>query len=142
MHYQARRVLLDLFIYDLGSKQLNRLTETEEEEWRPATSHDGEFVYYISNHHGDFDIFRILTGSKVELVYRSQADEWDPSLSTNDRWLAFASKQKGNWDLFVMDLNHPATVIQITDGLEDDWDPAFYIDERMIAFASSNGGSA
>jgi Tol biopolymer transport system component len=136
----AEHGIPDLFMYDLGNKQLRQLTETKEEEWRPVVSHDGKFVYYISNYHGDFDIFRkSLAGSKVQLVYRSKADEWDPSLSTDDRWLVFASKQKGNWDLFVMDLFHPETTIQVTDGTEDDWDPVFYADERVIVFASSNG---
>jgi len=129
----------DLFLYSRLSNKLDRLTQTETEEWRPVISPDGKYVYYIANPNGDFDIFRLSIDTlKIELIYRSEADEWDPSISPDGRWLTFASKQSGTWDIFLLDLESTKSV-QLTSGPEDDWDPVFCQDERVISFASSDG---
>jgi len=130
----------DLLEWNPEGNQVNRLTKTNWEEWRPVVTPDGSTVYFIANPQEDFDIFKLpYAGGDSELVYRSEGNEWDPDLSPDARWLVFASNQYGNFDLFLMDLSHPLEVTQLTSGIADDWDPRFLPKSNGIAFASSSG---
>lgn len=133
----------NLYLHDSSKGTTEKITDTEWEEWRPVASPDGQYVYYIANPKGDFDIFRLnLDTKKSELVFRSEKDEWDPDISADGRWLVFASKMKGNWDLYMVQIGKPDSLVQLTSEPSDDWDPRFMPKSHAVVYASSRNKGA
>ncbi len=128
----------DIYAYDFSTQMTERLTNTPWEEWRPAPSPNGRYVYYIANPEGQFDIFRLdIQSRRVELAFATDEAEWDPDVSPDGRWLVFASRRAGNWDLYLIPINEPGRVIQLTSEPSDDWDPRFLPVSNAVVFASS-----
>jgi len=129
----------DLYRFHPETEELTRLTETQWEEWRPAPTPDGRYVYHIANPDRQFDLYRVDTQSReITRVYGTDADEWDPDVSPDGKWLAFASKVGGDWDLYLLSRRSDQPPIQLTDRAGDEWDPRFLPQSHAIAFAASH----
>lgn len=127
----------DLYEVAKESGQLNRLTDTEWEEWRPALSPLG-YTYFISNETGNFDIYRRGQEGNIDLVWGSTADEWDPAVTSDGNYLAFTSRRSGDWNLYLLRLSGPThQPLQITFGDSDEWDPSFVDRWRMLIYAKA-----
>ena len=129
----------DIFAYDLVDHSLTQITETSHEEWRPAVSAGGT-VYFISNEHGQFDIYHLAPRAmRPELFYGSAADEWDPAISPDERWIAFASKVTGQWEIYLMEATRAGSPVQLTTGPGNKWDPAWDPSGRILLYAGNLG---
>lgn len=128
-------------LYRVGkSGDLQQLTNTPWEEWRPAIAPDGKNLFYISNKKGQFEIGHLdIQTNESSTFFDTSADEWDPSVSPDGKWVTFASKSSGSWNLMLASYEAPGQAIPLTDNDElDDWDPRFSPDGNAILFASSN----
>lgn len=127
----------DLYEIDLATGQINQLTKTPWEEWRPSISPSGN-LYFISNNAENFDIYMRDPNGNVKLVWGSPADEWDPAVDTAGDTLAFASRRSGSWDIYALPLKETTDVpVQVTSSSGDEWDPSFADDAGALIFAKS-----
>ena len=99
----------DLFLLELRTGKLRRLTDTPGFESYPTWSPDGHWLACEAYYNGDFNIWIIpIDGSQppIQLTSHPAADTspaWDPK----GRRIAFISDRDGNPDVFIANLEHP-----------------------------------
>lgn len=134
----------DLYLLNLRSGDITRLTDTPGYEGRPTWSPDGRWLAYEAYIGGDLDIWILPldpTQSPIQLTNQSGADispAWDP----NGRRIAFISDRDGNSDLFLADLDNPGQrFTNLTSSpRETESDPAFSPDGTRLAYTSTSEG--
>lgn len=92
-----------LFKMELTGGNLVQITERESYVGRPAFSHDGESIIFVSNREGVNNLYVLEIDSLV--MYRLSdvfGDVASPTLSANDQKLVFAGYENGGWDIYVM----------------------------------------
>ena len=99
----------DLFLLEIRTGELHRLTDTPGFESYPTWSPDGLWLACETYYGGDFNIWIIpIDGgqSPIQLTSHPAADTspaWDPK----GRRIAFISDRDGNPDVFIANLEHP-----------------------------------
>lgn len=128
--------------------------DSEANDFDPAFSADGRFVYFFSNRPGGFggdDIYRVAVtgdgfGSAQHLgpEVNTAGDEWAPAPSPDGTLLMFASNQPGKkHDLLVAQVRGdgfaPATPLPgaVNTDAADEFDATFLADGSSIVFARS-----
>jgi len=135
----------DIYILDLASSAVRRVTETQAYEGWPSWSPDGRWLAVESYADGDLDIWVLsVDGSSppIQLTNESGADTspaWDPQ----GRRIAFISDRSGQPDLYLADLDlvdegRFRNLSRTADATERD--PAFSPSGESLAFASTTDG--
>lgn len=134
---------VDIFVLDLESGAVTRLTDRAGKDQMPVWSPDGALIAFCSDRDGQDDIFVMAPdGSGVRNLTNHPAGECDVAWSPDGERLAFTSDRNGNNDVFITRLGADAAPIQITRSSGYDlvvgggWAP----DGSLIAFSS--GGDA
>ena len=66
-------------------------------------SHDGKWIYFDSNLHGNQDIYRMPTaGGQIQQVTTNPADDFNGELSPDDREMAFHAVRNGTREIVLM----------------------------------------
>lgn len=129
----------ELYLLDLLTGELRRLTETPGFEGNPTWSPDGLWLAYEAHYAADFNIWILpIDGSQapVQLTDHPAADiapSWDPG----GRRIAFVSEREGSPDVYLADLDKPDdrfTNLTHTAELAEA-DPAFSPDGSQVAFS-------
>jgi Tol biopolymer transport system component len=101
--------IYDLYIMDVVSTVVRRLTDDEAIDYAPAWSPDGTRIAFRSHHDGPADIYVIdidpLTGTGgtgLTNLTNDPADDWAPAWSPDGSQIAFQSNRDGNWEIYVM----------------------------------------
>ena len=99
----------DLYLVDLDSKKVTRLTETPAYEKRPSFSPDGKSLVYVSEPSGDkfsSRVFRmqIDTREVTQLTKDSGICDNNPHYSRDGLRIVFARASRNNGDPYVRDL--------------------------------------
>ena len=103
-----RRGHRDLFLYDVGQKQLvslPNLNHRNSSQDRPAISADGRYIVYVSTERGKTDIFLYdRQTQKSELLSANIKGSVDnPTISGDGRRIAFQASQLGQWKIVLIE---------------------------------------
>lgn len=115
------------------ARDIRRLTETPEDEYRPMPSPDGETVAYLT---GEEYLRAMDPGGGNERLLLPDAEVLHASWSPDSRWIALSRTTMGHKeDIFVL----PAAggeAVNVTDHVNDDFQPLWTSDGRRLSFAS------
>jgi Tol biopolymer transport system component len=126
----------DIWLMDVATGALTRLTNSPSGEGFPVWSHDGKSIYYASNKTGQFELYQsdISDNASEKLVLRNSALRLPRDLSPDGRFLLFRSAGS----IFALQLDgNPPGEIQIEAGQDV---PQFSPDGRWYAFQSTEAG--
>jgi Tol biopolymer transport system component len=96
-------------VYDIyakridGSREAERMFESENSKYCPAISPDGKLLaFYIMDESGsnDIGIFKIPEG-EASIIIDADGDQFAPSFSQDGRWIAYASDETGRFEVYV-----------------------------------------
>lgn len=130
-----------LSIYDIETKETNKLELGETECWRPVFHNDDKSILYITKSPLT-NVFVIcsyaLNTKEVTKILECPYDIWDISISPSERFIAYSGNNDGNWDLYLYD-SIKKTNTQLTDSSGDEWDSSFGSYDNEIWFAGTAG---
>lgn len=130
----------DLFVLDMRTQNMTRLTNTVFNEKAPAWSPDGAHIAFSASPNGNYDIFVMdSTGANVQrLTSSAENDEW-PAWSPDGSRIAFIRSYSTTVaSLLVMEVDG-ANPTRLTTGAID-WAPDWSPDGNTIVFASDRTG--
>ena len=134
----------DLFLLELRTGELRRLTDTPGFESYPTWSPDGLWLASETYYNGDFNIWIIpIDGGQppIQLTSHPAADTspaWDPK----GRRIAFISDRDGSPDVFIANLEHPDDRFHNLTNTPfiSETDPVFSPDGSRLAYSVLSNG--
>ncbi len=112
-----------------------RLTQSSSIDTEPVFSHDGKFIYFVSDRGGSPQIYRMpAAGGSPERVTFTGTYNISPALSADGRWLAYISRVSGAFKLHVMELP-TGNVTALTETSADE-NPSFAPNSRLLLYAT------
>lgn len=116
----------DIYIKQVNSRVITRLTTDPGQDVMPALSPDGTRIAFASNRSGNWDIWVMpITGGKAIQVSMDHAHELHPSWSPDGEHLVFSrlGTSSGRWELWVSDPYDALSSQHIGYGLFPEWSP-------------------
>jgi TolB protein len=134
----------DLYLLQLATDRLERLTDTPGYEGHPTWSPDGQRLAYEASSGEDFDIWILPLGedhSPYQLTTHP-ANDTSPTWGPNGDRIAFVSDRDGEGDIFVAYLAEDAATFQnMTQTPQvEEGDPAFDPTGMWLAYSSCTAG--
>src|SRR3984957_1657042 len=130
----------NLYILDLGTQQLSRLTDGPSIDTEGAFAADGQSVYFTSDRSGGPQIYRIgvESGSKPRRVTFEGTYNARPRLSPDGTKLVMVTQDGQNYRIAVHDL--ASGTVRILSHGRLDASPSFAPNGAMIIFSGIEGG--
>ncbi|HMN60662.1 MAG TPA: DPP IV N-terminal domain-containing protein, partial [Anaerolinea sp.] len=135
----------DLYIRDLQSGEVQRVTDTPDYEGAPSWSPDGQWLAYEVYHQDNLDIYlRSLADPNQDTIRLTDdpAADSSPSWSPGGRQIAFVSSRSGEAEIWVADLDRTddrfVDVSQLPEATDDH--PVWSPDGTRLAWASEQAG--
>jgi TolB protein len=120
----------DIYVLDLKSGELNRLTHGEGRNYQPVGSPTGAHIAFTSDRDGDWDVY-VMTASGNDVRNLSQSENPDqerPSWSPDGTRLAFTARRgQSDSEIYGFDLTTGSTAPISDDHMPNDspiWSPA------------------
>jgi Tol biopolymer transport system component len=133
----------ELYVVNVNGSGLVRLTNTPENELRPAWSPDGTQLVYdvdVADTSVKRDLFIMnADGSGVRPVITGGKYNFHATWSPDGSSLAFVSQRDGNEEVYVTGVNH-ASLIRISSNGMDDGSPVWSADGKWVIFQSMRTG--
>ena len=111
-----------------------KVLDTENTEYKPSFSPDGELISYLKNH-GELYVMSKEGEDHTKLCSENDVlwVDWSP----DSRWIAFSRTALG-WreDVYVVSADGKSGPVNISNHPNDDYEPMWSQDGRRIAFAS------
>jgi TolB protein len=132
---------VDLYLLELPSGRLQRLTTSPAADLSPTWAPDGTRLAFRSDRDGDDEVYAMnADGSRQRNLTRNPASDYSPAWSPDGRRIAFASGRadpSGN-DVWLMDADgaHPRPLVH-QDGIDEY--PLWSRDGSRLAFACTLG---
>lgn len=99
---QGRR---DLWLYSTDGEPLRRLTADAASDRDPEWSHDGRWLYFVSDRTGVPNVYRIdVETERLEQITNVLTGATTPSVSPKGRWLAYEHYTHDGWEVRILDL--------------------------------------
>lgn len=134
---------VDLYLVNADGSGLIRLTNTPEDEFRPAWSPDGTQLVYdrdVADTTVVRDLFLInADGSGARQFPTGGKYNFHASWSPDGKQIAFTSQRDGNEELYLADVAG-GSVTRLTQNGGADGDPAWAADGHTIVFTSQRSG--
>jgi TolB protein len=130
----------NLYLLDLGTQQLSRLTEGPSIDTEATFAADGQSVYFTSDRSGGPQIYRIglEPGAKPRRVTFEGAYNARPRISPDGTQLAMVTQDGANYRIAVQDLANGTERILSHGRL--DASPSFAPNGAMIIYSGIEGG--
>ncbi len=130
---------LDIWLLDLSTQQLTRLTDDPAVDTEPAWSPDGKSIYFTSDRAGGPQIYRleIANPKRVQRVSFGSGYVARPRVSPDGSKLAYVTREGGNYRIAVQDLAS-GTVTVLSHGSLDE-SPSFAPNGATIIYAGRDG---
>jgi TolB protein len=134
----------DLYLLQLDTGDVRRMSATMGYEGHPSWSPDGQWIAYEAYYEGNFDIWLMPVegnGEPIRLTTNAAMD-LSPEWSADGRRILFVSDRGGNFDLYQADLDaiedRFTNLTNTPDIIEKD--PAYSPDNQSIAYTSRENG--
>lgn len=129
----------DIWLFDIASKRLRKLTQMPRLQHEPAWSPDGRFVYFLSGDGGQaHDIWRVdVASSATEQLTVNDLYHFDLSIRDSGA-LLYSSNRTGDYEIWMQ--QPPAEPVQLTDHRGLDARPTWSPDGKQLAFESTRDG--
>lgn len=133
----------ELYVSNVDGSGLVRLTNTPENELRPAWSPDASQIVYdvdVADTLIKRDLFIMnADGSGVRQLLTDGRYNFHASWSPDGEWIAFVSQRDGNEEIYVTTVDG-STVIRLTMGGGSDGSPVWSADGKWVIFESQRTG--
>ncbi len=130
---------LDIWLLDLATQQLTRLTDDPAVDTEPTWSPDGKSIYFTSDRAGGPQIYRldIANPRRVQRVSFGSGYVARPRISPDGTKIAFVTREGSNYRIAVQDLAS-GTVTVLSRGSLDE-SPSFAPNGATIIYAGRDG---
>jgi TolB protein len=130
---------LDVWILNLGTQQLTRLTNDPAVDTEPAWSPDGNSIYFTSDRAGGPQIYRVNVAnpSRIQRITFGSSYDARPVVSPDGKRLAFVTLDGKNYRIAVQDLAS-GTVTVLSHGRLDQ-SPSFAPNGATIIYVGRDG---
>lgn len=135
----------DIYLLDLDSGGITRLTDTLDYDGSPAWSPDNKWIVYETYHQDNLDlkIQSVLTPEEVIPLTSNSAADFSPAWSPQGRQIAFVSNQSGEDEIWLADLDkgEEERFQNISQNPDDkDTHPAWSPDGNSLVWVSEQDG--
>lgn len=116
----------DIYVQEVGSRVVTRLTSDRAQDVMPAISPDGTRIAFASNRAGNWDIWVMpATGGKAIQVTTDPGHDLHPSWSPDGQHLVYSrlGQTSGRWEMWVSDVFNNVRTQFIGYGLFPEWSP-------------------
>ena len=94
---------LELFVRDLETEEIRRLTHNEFPDWSPTWAPGGDRIAFASSRNDNVDIYILDLGElSVERLTTQEGDDINPDWGTDGR-IYFNSNRSGAWEIYAID---------------------------------------
>jgi TolB protein len=131
---------LDIYLLDLGTQQLTRLTDDQSIDTEGVFAPDGRTVYFTSDRSGNPQIYRMTVGSteRPRRVTFQGAYNARPRVSPDGKQLALLTQVDGSYRIGVQDLAS-GNITVLSKGRQEE-SPSFAPNGAMLIFAGRQNG--
>jgi TolB protein len=132
---------LDVYILDLTSQVLTRITDDPGIDTEPQWSKDGQSIYFTSDRAGGPQIYKvgIKPGDKPRRLTFQGSYNARPRVSPDESQLAFVTQENGDYRIAIMDLRGRGDVQVLTKG-HFDVSPSYAPNGAVLIYASRDKG--
>jgi TolB protein len=130
---------LDIYLLDLASQQLTRLTDDQSIDTEAVFAPDGKTIYFTSDRSGNPQIYRLALGSteRPRRVTFQGAYNARPRVSPDGKQLALLTQVEGSYRIAVQDLVNGGVTV-LSKGRQEE-SPSFAPNGAMLIFAGRQG---
>lgn len=132
---------LDVYVLDLATHGLSRITDDPAIDTEPQWSKDGKSLYFTSDRAGGPQIYRIALGAgerPQRLTFQGSYNA-RPRLSPDESQLAFVTQEEGAYRIATLDLRARSAVQVLSKG-HFDVSPSYAPNGAVIIYASRDHG--
>jgi TolB protein len=132
---------LDIYVLDLATQQLTRITDDPGIDTEPQWSKDGQSIYFTSDRAGGPQIYKVgvKPGDKPRRLTFQGSYNARPRISPDESQLAFVTQDDGAYRIATMDLRGHGDVQVLTKG-HFDVSPSFAPNGAVLIYASRDKG--
>jgi TolB protein len=132
---------LDIYVMDLASQQLSRITDDPGIDTEPQWSKDGQSLYFTSDRAGGPQIYKvgIRPGDKPRRLTFQGSYNARPRVSPDESQLAFVTQEDGAYRIATLDLRGRGDVQVLTKG-RFDVSPSYAPNGAVLIYASRDKG--
>jgi TolB protein len=131
---------LDIFVLDLGTQELIRLTDDPAIDTQPAWSPDGKTMYFMSDRGGAPQIYAAepSAGARARRITFGVAQAARPRVSPDGKVLALEVQEGGEFHIATLDLDS-GNITSLSRGALDE-SPSFSPNGAMLIYAGRERG--
>lgn len=131
---------LDIYVMDLGNRDLKRLTTNRAIDTEGTWSPDGSMIYFTSDRGGGPQVYRVgADGGNPQRVTFEGSYNARPRLSPDGGKLATVHNDRGNFRIAVMDADG-RNLLVLSTGRQDE-SPSFAPNSDTLIYATRQGGN-
>ncbi len=133
----------DIYVLDIATMQITRITFGLEFQGAPTWSPDGAYLAYESYQNNNLDIFAqpVDFSAPPQPITSDPAADFSPAWSPEGRSIAFVSWRDGNQEIYVVSLDDAtATNITNTPTRNEDYPAWRKPDGDLLAYSALDGG--